>query len=141
MISMSPVSSWPSKAFHSPGRGARGLVKIFFTPWNVPRPPLMPSTSPFGRALEMRLAAAAREVREEVGLDVDPADLENRRSVETVTRGLANRTDCFVWHPKQKPEARVDHREIVDAEFVPLAMLSTEAFVPALRPFIAQLLD
>ena len=64
---------------------------------------------------EMPAQAAARELREEVGISLRPDELVLTRSWQE-RRG---RRWLFGYHPAQKPRITPDQREILSARFMP----------------------
>jgi len=59
---------------------------------------------------------AARELREEVGIEVDPADLTPYATMGREP-GVVLKT-LFEYRPRRRPIPHIDNREIVDACFV-----------------------
>jgi 8-oxo-dGTP diphosphatase len=61
--------------------------------------------------------AALRELREEVGLAVDPAALREAQTVELAWEHRSDHTTIFEIEMTEPPTLRLDHREIVAASF------------------------
>ncbi len=62
---------------------------------------------------EEPIAAACRELREEVGITARPSDLKPIGS----GRHSSNH-QLFEYRPRRKPTIKIDNREIIDARFV-----------------------
>jgi 8-oxo-dGTP diphosphatase len=61
--------------------------------------------------------AAVRELREEVGLAVEPAALREAQTVELAWEHRSDHTTIFEIAVAEPPALRLDHREIVAASF------------------------
>ena len=62
--------------------------------------------------------AAARELREEVGIIVEPNQLHLVGKVESDDRYLKNTSTIFEFFFKEPPVIKIDCREIIDAQFI-----------------------
>ena len=71
-------------------------------------------------ANESARAAAARELREEVGIAVDESRLTEVGQYECFGEFKHDTTTVFEIHLTDEPAIQVDHREVVLAEFMPL---------------------
>lgn len=83
-------------------------------------------------------AAAARELREEVGVDASPADLQ----VMLITTRIYNyrhSTDHFYALPcRELPTIKIDEREIVEARWCTLAEARNLNLLPHLYDYLAE---
>ena len=62
--------------------------------------------------------AAVRELREEVGITVEPNQLHLAGEIESDDRYLKNTSTIFELFFEEPPAIAIDHREIIDAQFV-----------------------
>lgn len=76
---------------------------------------------------------AARERREEVGIAVDPAGLEEIAALAFEEDHRRIRETLFAWHAAEPPPLRIDRREIVWAGFLRPVQLRGKALSPAVR--------
>lgn len=85
---------------------------------------------------EVPLDAAVRELREEVGIAVDPGRL--RPAGHVVTRALGNEDhlDVFELHLEGEPELQVDGREILSARFHARADVARLDLLPGVRAWL-----
>lgn len=67
---------------------------------------------------ESPAAAAARELREEVGIAVAPGELSPVGAAAYPAGHSRNAHYVFEFHPAHEPEIAIDNREIVEARFV-----------------------
>jgi ADP-ribose pyrophosphatase YjhB (NUDIX family) len=81
-------------------------------------------------------AAARRELREEVGMDVPESELSEATDFSLVHSYLHDHAYIFEWFPDERPEIRVDRREVIWGEFVPEASLDARALVPQVRIYL-----
>jgi 8-oxo-dGTP diphosphatase len=76
--------------------------------------------------------AAARELREEVGIEVRPEWLIPLPSCMLIEDHRPVTTFLFAWHPNMTLTPIPDRREVVWAGFMPLDRLSTQPLTPVL---------
>lgn len=75
--------------------------------------------------------AARRELEEEVGIRAEPAELEPVLDVQARWEGKHDRVEIFELDLARRPVFEVDHREVVEARFLPPARaLELELFPP-----------
>ena len=67
---------------------------------------------------EAPIDAACRELREEVGLRAQPADLVDAGLFVTRQQFKEDRAHVYELHLDAEPRVEIDHREIVAADFV-----------------------
>ncbi len=90
------------------------------------------------RSGESGRAAAVRELREEISLDVEPDTLELALDVTRDWEGKRDRVELFRLNLPAEPVVAVDNREVVRAEmFAPAEALKLPLF-PTLRQHIEQ---
>ncbi len=88
---------------------------------------------------EEPILGAIRELREEVGLEPKPEELQGRGFV-TEKLGRANVTmHLFEWRPERQPDVTIDEREIIAAHFVTREELGRR--LPRLKPTLDQLAE
>lgn len=88
------------------------------------------------RSGEDEAVAAARELREELGLELRPADLMLARRVTELWDHRRDHVRIFEYRPAVRPLLRLDMREVVSARFLaPLVMLS-EPLPPFVRAYL-----
>ncbi len=81
--------------------------------------------------------AARRELREELGLEVDPDGLVLARDTVVDWDFRRDRVRVFELRLRAEPVLRVDNREIVAARFVdPRALLAEEVLPPFIRAYL-----
>lgn len=83
-------------------------------------------------------AAAAREMREEIGVHVSAEEL---RFVDKITLPFNYRNDCvriFEWHPASTPTIRIDHREVVDAKWFTPEETQSLKLVPHIARYLVR---
>ncbi|MDE0837554.1 MAG: NUDIX hydrolase [Kiritimatiellae bacterium] len=85
---------------------------------------------------ETDLEAACREVREEVGLTLDPATLTRVDQDVDEGRFARERIALFEAHFAEAPLVRIDHREIVSADWFDVTHPETEKLWPLFRAYI-----
>lgn len=88
------------------------------------------------RAGEPDAAAAARELHEELGLVVAPADLVLARRVTETWDHRQDHVRIYEYHPPSRPSLRLDMREVVSARFVPPDVLLAEPLPPFVRAYL-----
>jgi ADP-ribose pyrophosphatase YjhB (NUDIX family) len=81
-------------------------------------------------------AAAARELREEVGLDVAPERLRPLLDRIFPHSGMRNRVVLFELPLEHEPRLALDRREVVDARFVSEAEARGERLWPPLARWL-----
>jgi 8-oxo-dGTP pyrophosphatase MutT (NUDIX family) len=77
--------------------------------------------------------AAARELREELSLEVDPSQLELEIDVTHDWEGRRDHVVIFDLHLDHAPRVKVDNREVVAAEFLTPEQALTRKLFPPLR--------
>ncbi len=86
---------------------------------------------------ETPLAAAARELREEIGWSVDPAELSPAGEVDMVWWGRRDLVSLFELRPDAMAPLHLDNREVVEARL----MTPAEARGMRLQPHVRAYLD
>lgn len=81
-------------------------------------------------------AAAARELREEVGIDVAPDALRLCAEVRLATRLVDDHVHVYELHLDAPPEVRIDHREVVWARFEACTSASERPLLPLARRYL-----
>jgi 8-oxo-dGTP diphosphatase len=82
---------------------------------------------------ESARAAAARELREEIGLTVAPQSLHEAQAIELVWEHRSDHTTIYELNLAERPVLRLDNREIVGAVF-----RAPDAIAPAeMAPHVA----
>lgn len=81
--------------------------------------------------------AAAREIHEEIGLRVDPAELDRRADITLPFRFRNDRVELFEWHPRSLPEIRIDHREVVELRWFTLDEARRLDLIPHIAHYLA----
>lgn len=80
--------------------------------------------------------AALRELREEVGIGVEPVDLHFAREIPTTFEFKRDRCSFFEVELDARPDVRVDGREVVWAGFMPLAAALNTRLAPPVREYL-----
>jgi ADP-ribose pyrophosphatase YjhB (NUDIX family) len=80
--------------------------------------------------------AARRELLEEVGIDVPEAELAEATDFTIVHDHKDDHVYIFEWHATERPEIRVDRREVIWGEFVRESDLDARALVPHVRIYL-----
>ena len=95
-------------------------------------------TLPCGRIErgETARAAARRELREEVGIDVAEEALAAVTDFEIVIDYKHDHASVFELHPSERPAVRIDAREVIWGEFVHAADLANRPLVPHLMRYL-----
>jgi 8-oxo-dGTP pyrophosphatase MutT (NUDIX family) len=83
-------------------------------------------------------AAAARELREEVGIGVSPAALDYLGVFLEVTKYADDNLHLFELRCEHPPEVRVDGREVVWAEFLPPREALERGVVGTVRNYLRE---
>jgi len=96
-------------------------------------------TIPCGRIErgETPRAGARRELREEVGMDVPESQLTPALEFELEFEHKHDHAHIFEWQPPERPDVRVDRREVVWGEFVPEAELAARPLAPHVVRYLA----
>jgi 8-oxo-dGTP pyrophosphatase MutT (NUDIX family) len=90
------------------------------------------------RPREDRRTAAARELREEVGINVQPKRLVHAYHGTHVFEHRQDTLDIYELEVEAEPNVQVDNREVVRAEFVkPVEALSMQ-IVPHLDEYLSK---
>jgi 8-oxo-dGTP pyrophosphatase MutT (NUDIX family) len=87
---------------------------------------------------ETAVAAAARELREEVGIAVTAGALQPVAKLELVLDGRRITDTVFEWRPAAAPVPRVDRREIVWAGWLTREELATRPLAAGLAAYLGQ---
>jgi 8-oxo-dGTP diphosphatase len=74
--------------------------------------------------------AAAREIREEIGLAVAPEKLHEAQAVELIWEHRSDHTTIFELALEERPALRLDNREIVGAAFRAPDAISDDEVAP-----------
>src|SRR6185437_12312002 len=82
--------------------------------------------------------AAIRELREEVGLAVDPAALREAQAVELAWEHRSDHTTIFEIEMTEPPALRLDHREIVAAGFHRPGAIDPRTVAPHVALYLAR---
>jgi 8-oxo-dGTP pyrophosphatase MutT (NUDIX family) len=89
---------------------------------------------------ELAAQAAARELREELSLDIDPGRLSLEVDVTHDWEGRRDHVVIFDLFLDDPPNVRVDNREVVAAEFVTPEQALERKLFPPLRRHVEQAL-
>ena len=89
------------------------------------------------RAREDRRTTAARELREEVGINVQPMRLVHAYHGTHLFEHRQDTLDIYELEVDTAPNVRVDDREVVLAEFVPPEKALEMPIVPHLQEYLA----
>lgn len=81
--------------------------------------PLLSMPGGYRRAGEEPIAAAQRELREEVGLTVPAEELRPVFTMRHRWQGKDEQVDVLEHRPARRPAPVIDRREIVEARFLP----------------------
>jgi ADP-ribose pyrophosphatase YjhB (NUDIX family) len=81
-------------------------------------------------------AAARRELREEVGIEVDEEALIPATEFELQTDFKQDHATIFELHPTDRPSIRVDAREVIWGAFIPERDLPSRPLVPHLTHYL-----
>ena len=73
---------------------------------------------------------AQRELREEVGLEAPEGQLTPALEFTLEFEHKHDHAHIFEWHPRERPQVRVDQREVIWGEFVPESELATRPLAP-----------
>ena len=87
---------------------------------------------------ESGCAAACRELREELGLAVNPAALELALDLHHAWEGKRERVEIFTLVLAERPAVAVDRREVVEARFLPPAEALRLPLFPPVATVIAR---
>ena len=90
------------------------------------------------RRTESGVEAAQRELLEEVGLRVGRDELRLCLDVTHSWEGKQDHVQIFEVQAPDRPEVRVDHREVVAADFVSVAEALGRSLFPPLRDYLLQ---
>lgn len=82
-------------------------------------------------------AAARRELREEVGIDLDESALRDAVDFAIDHDHKREHAWVFEWHAPERPDVRVDRREVVWGGFVAEDELDGRPLVPHVRRYLA----
>ncbi|UCE85987.1 MAG: NUDIX hydrolase [Deltaproteobacteria bacterium] len=88
---------------------------------------------------EPRASAAARELAEEVGIDVRPEALRFVGEVVNHSGYLKDHCDVFELDLSEEPAVRVDRREVVRAAFRTPAEILAGPLSPVVRAYLTEL--
>ena len=81
-------------------------------------------------------AAAVRELREEIGLEVVPAELRYACTVIDESRGARDTASFYELHVSMPPALAIDGREVVGAAFEEPARAAAGPMVPPVRLYL-----
>ena len=90
------------------------------------------------RHRESPRAAARRELAEEVGIEVDPAELTFCCAVQTRGRYADGHTHVFEIEFEHEPDLILDQREVVWAGFCPAELLSGRPLIAPVRLYLSK---
>ena len=85
---------------------------------------------------ETALEAAARELREDIGIDARPGDLVASIKPSLVYTGRRDTVQFFVLRCVREPVIVIDEREIVEARWVSLAESRQMRVAPHIRDYL-----
>src|ERR1041385_7655858 len=85
--------------------------------------------------------AALRELREEVGVSVTPDRLEPVYDETHDWEGKRDHVEIYAVNLDERPSVTVDHREVVEASWLPPEKAMTLDLFPPLRQVIARRLE
>ncbi len=88
---------------------------------------------------EKPVEAAARELREEVGILVQPSELRFVREIHTRVHFQRDRCAFFELDLASPPNIVVDRREVVSGEFMSSDEALTRALLPPVRTYLLSL--
>jgi 8-oxo-dGTP pyrophosphatase MutT (NUDIX family) len=92
----------------------------------------------YRRRGESPVDAAVRELREEIGLRVEPSALRPLFTMRHPWLGKDEHVDVLELHPAARPAVAIDRREIVGARFYPPAEALALALLPPVRRAIEE---
>jgi len=92
----------------------------------------------YRRRGESVVAAAVRELREEIGLRVEPSELRPLFTMRHPWMGKDEHVDVLELHPAVRPAVEIDRREIVAARFFPPAEALALELLPPVRRAIEE---
>ena len=85
---------------------------------------------------ESPLEAAIREVEEEVGLFLDPEQLELIQELISTEEYKEDRIHLFMYRFKHKPTVRIDHKEVEDFAWVNKTQLAQYSVFKPIQPIV-----
>lgn len=88
------------------------------------------------RRAEPPLENALREVREEVGISLDPAGLHHVQDAGILARLDRVGVTLYEAHLDQMPAVKIDQREIIYADFMQPGLLQAERLWPSFRYYL-----
>jgi 8-oxo-dGTP diphosphatase len=80
--------------------------------------------------------AAARELREEVGVDVPVHHLVHVEEMTVETRYITDHVHLFELHAEHEPSIDLDHREVIWASFETLAEVRARPLLPVVARYL-----
>ena len=83
--------------------------------------------------------AAARELREEMGVSVKADQLIRVAAITLPFRFRRDHVDLFEWRPASLPTFTIDHREVVEMRWFDVAEARTLRAIPHLQQHFAEL--
>jgi len=92
----------------------------------------------YRRRREAPVEAAVRELREEIGLRVEPSALRPLFTMRHRWLGKDEHVDVLELRPAARPAVEIDRREIVAARFYPPAEALTLELLPPVRRAIEE---
>lgn len=87
---------------------------------------------------ESARAAAVREIREELGVNVAVTDLRDVAEITLPFRHRTDRVTLFAWHAEARPVLSIDNREVVDAQWFTAEEALRLRLVPHLVHYLAK---
>jgi 8-oxo-dGTP diphosphatase len=106
------------------------LIRNSYLPvWSVPGGSVERGEAP--------IKAAARELREEVGIELPPGALRFAMEIEHFWQYRHDRVHIFEADLAEPPPLRLDNREVVEARFADPAGFDSAALLPHLRDYFA----
>lgn len=90
---------------------------------------------------ENPVEAAARELKEEIGIVADPRQLNKICTIKEVFNYKRETINCFELILSDPPNIRLDHREVIWAEFLSLPKALNLELSSPVNKFLVNYLD